>query len=179
MGGGEGWAGTQRRAVSGLSWPIRLVKCTQSHCQPPLATSMCRAHAHCVRPPFVLQVFLICVNRARQMQHLTPQQLPRGGVWSATSSTSLRQLEAYCLKPQSNADGAAPPPAAAAGGTVDVGASNGGSGGSRSSGTAASGSSRRRAGSAAVSGVGAAGRNAAAGSTQGPVDAAYDEDGLR
>lgn len=46
-----------------------------------------------------LQVFLTCMNRARQMQQLSRQQLPRGGFWSATDSRLLRQLETVCLNP--------------------------------------------------------------------------------
>lgn len=132
------------------------------------------------------QVFLICLNRARQMQHLTPQQLPRGGVWSATSSSSLRQLEAYCLKPLSTPDGMAAA-AAADGAAGSASISNAaaaaiGGDGSRSSSTAASSSGKRRAGnSAAVSGTVGPGRNAAGGgaAASGAAEAAYDEDGLR
>lgn len=135
------------------------------------------------------------------MQHLTPQQLPRGGAWSAAADGhTLRALEAWCLDPMAKA--AAPAPGSRGNGTAAAVPAAGRStaaaatvpGGGvtpvlRTSGTAteavcSSSRGRRRAGSA-VSGSVASGCNAAAGAPTAEADggsageAVYDEDGLR
>lgn len=149
------------------------------------------------------QVFLTTLNRARQMQQLSPPQLPRGGFWSLLPGNNLRQLETWCLHlstaavpltpsslnaPTSSVvTGSTTAPATVSGtlqrsshGTMPSMASSS-TGSSMSAGRPAQASSassgRRRAGSA-VPGSVTVGLNAAVDGAQAAA-LAYDEDGLR